>query len=88
MSMNTAGTGRCGDLWHSTTTDMWIVTSSPYRERDKHPLKVDNEEDAIAIGKLLQKSSHSGVFITHTTEVHYHLLSDISKEQHPEDSHD
>lgn len=71
--MNKAGDGKVGELWHSQTVDKWVVTKNPYSSEDRHALNVGNEEDAIAIGRLLEKS-RSGVFITHVVETHYHLL--------------
>jgi hypothetical protein len=83
-NMRTAGTGRHGDLWHGTTVEKWVITDTPYRTEDRQQLRVDNKEDALEIGRILQRSRSSGIFITHVTEVQYHMLDEVSKAQHPE----
>jgi len=82
--MQTAGNGRDGDLWHATTVDKWVITRAPYGLKDRHPLEVSNKADALEIGNILQRSLPSGVFITHVTEVQYHMLNEVGKKQHPE----
>lgn len=72
-TMRTAGKGEDGQMWHTTTVDKWVVTTAPFRDGDRHIMKVGNREDALAIGALLGKHNHT-IFLTHIVEEHFHIV--------------